>query len=78
MYKKNWGILRLRRSSSLRLYLVSCIMTMSMSSCTMAVLSAEDFVIAPCAFQCTSWMWVAALCVPYVVVDRHDVEGEWP
>ena len=44
----------------------------------MAVLISEDFVIAPCSFQCISLMWVAALCVPFVVVDRHEVEGEGP
>ena len=47
---------------------------MSRSSCTMAVLIAEVFVIAPSVFQCTSLMWVAALCVPFVVVDRSEVE----
>ena len=36
---------------------------MSRSSCTMDFLIAEVFLIAPCAFQCTSLMWVAALCV---------------
>ena len=52
---------------------------MSRSSCTMAVLIAEVFVIVSCAFQCTSLMWVAALCDPFVVVDRRpEVEGEWP
>ena len=45
----------------------------------MAVLIAEVFVIVSCAFQCTSLMWVAALCDPFVVVDRRpEVEGEWP
>ena len=55
---------------------VSCIITMSRSSCTIAVMIADVFVIAPCAFQCTSLMWVTALCVPFVVVDRSEVEGE--
>ena len=48
---------------------------MSRSSFTMADLIAELFVSAPCAFQCTSLMWVAALCVMFVVVDRPEVEG---
>ena len=47
---------------------------MSRSSCTMAVLITEVFVIAPYAFQCTSLMWEAALCVPLVIVDRPEVE----
>ena len=48
---------------------------MSRLSCTMAVLNAEDFVIALCVFQCTSLMWVASLYVPViVVVDRPEVE----
>ena len=51
---------------------------MSRSSCTMAVLIVEVFVIAPCAFQSTSLMWVAALCVPFAVVDRPEVEGVFP
>ena len=55
---------------------VSCITTMSWSSCTLAVLIAEVVVNAPCAFQCTRLMWVTALCVPFVVVDRSEVEGE--
>ena len=55
-----------------------CIITISRSSCTMAVLIAEVFLIAPCAFQCTSLMWLAALCVPFVVVNRPEVEGVWP
>ena len=66
---------KLGRSSSLCLYIVSCIIT-SRSSCSMVVLIAEVFVIAPCAFQCTSLMWVTALCVPFVVVERPEVEGE--
>ena len=53
---------------------VSCIITTSRSSCTMAALIAEIFVIALCTFQCTSLMWVAALGVPFVVVDRSEVE----
>ena len=55
---------------------VSCIITMSRSSCTIAVLISEVFVIAPCAFQCTSLKWVTDLCVPFVAVDRPEVEGE--
>ena len=55
---------------------MSYIITTSRSSCTMAVLIGEVFVIAPCAFQCTSLMWVAALCVPFDVVDSPEVEGE--
>ena len=51
---------------------------MSMSSCTIAVLFAEVFVIDPCEFQCSSLMWVTALCVTFVVVDRSEVEGEGP
>ena len=47
---------------------------MSMSYCMMAVMIAEVFVIAPCAFQCTSLMCIAALCVPFVVVYRPEVE----
>ena len=58
---------------------ISCVfITMSRSSCTMAVLIAEVFVIAPCAFQCTSLTWVVALGVPFVVVDRPEVEDVWP
>ena len=37
-------------------------------------LDCRVFVIAPCAFQCTILMWVAALCVPFVIVDRPEVE----
>ena len=55
-----------------------CIITMSRSSCTIDALITEVFVIAPCKFKCTSLMWVAALCVPFVVVDRPEVEGMWP
>ena len=48
---------------------------MTNSACTMAVLISEVFVIATCAFQCTRLMWVAALCVPFVVVEHPDVDG---
>ena len=47
-----------------------------MSSCTIAVWIGEVFLIAPCTFQCTSLMWVAAMCVQFVVVNRPEVEGE--
>ena len=63
-------ILRLGRSSSLRLYPV-------LSRCQghlVTVLIAEVFIIAPSAFQCTSLMWVSALCVPFDSVDRPEVE----
>ena len=41
------------------------------------MLSAEGvFVIAPYAFQYTSSMLVTALCVPFVVVDSPEVQGE--
>ena len=49
---------------------------MSRSSCKVAVLIAEVVVIAPCTFQSTSLMWIAALCVPFVVEDRPEVEDE--
>ena len=57
---------------------VSCIITMSRSSCTVAVLIAEVVVIAPCAFQYTSLICVIVLCVPFVVVDRPEVEVSYP
>ena len=41
-----------------------------------AVLIAELFVITLCVFQCNSLMWVTALCVPFVVVDRPG-ERSW-
>ena len=44
----------------------------------MAVLIAEVFVIAPCAFQCTSLIWVSDLRVPIGVVDFPEVEHEFP
>ena len=44
----------------------------------MAVVIAEIFVIAPCALQFTSLMWIAALFVPFVVVDRREAEGQCP
>ena len=62
----------------IQLAFVSCIITISRSSCTMAVLISELFVIAPCAFQCTRLMWVAAVCVPFVVADSPEVEGSVP
>ena len=51
---------------------------MPRSSCTIAVLIADVFVIVPCAFQCTSLMLVTALCVLSDVVDRSEVEDEFP
>ena len=57
---------------------VSCIITMSRSSCTVAVLVAEVFVIAPCAFQYTSLIWIIVLCVPFVVEDHPEVEVSCP
>ena len=51
---------------------------MSRSSCTMAVLIAEVFVIAPCVFQCTSLIRVSNLRVPIGVVDCPEVEHEFP
>ena len=49
-----------------------------MSSCTMAVLIVEVVVIAPCAFQCTSLIWLSDLCVPIGVVDCLEVKHGSP
>ena len=49
---------------------------MSRSSGTIAVLIEEVFVIALCAFQCTSLIWGSDLCVQFGDVDRPELEDE--
>ena len=77
-------VVKLRRSSILCLYHVSCIIKISryqaMSSCTIAVLIAEVFVdYSLCVPMCQlDVVRLAALRVPFVAVDLPEVEGVGP